>query len=257
MTMQQFIETNGWILTLLQVGVPALVFILTLVTLGVTIRNNKIQHNHKKQRKSIELAQEFVLQTAPYTLICDMCDLNGAINTSNLESVLMEGTYEFTEKELNELFGHHATDLKSIPEIPDTQPIPFLRMLAKHEVDPIRIAFLTNLANSLDLCVMFSIIPAKQDKDAYDLEVKKYKLFVEDNLNSLNCFAMHIITKVAEGKELYNPCHQLFIRFAKYVYPIIAGQYNKLNVKEVNFQYIISLYNIWNTRMVKMHKKVN
>ena len=69
-----------------------------------------------------------------------------------------------------------------------------------------------------------------------------FKSFVFDTMNVLEYFAMSVNQNVAEKEMLYPSLHQTFLKFVKYVYPVICNS----NVEEIEYySNMVKLYNEW------------
>lgn len=81
-----------------------------------------------------------------------------------------------------------------------------------------------------------------------DSDIKKhlanarFKIYLFDTLNVLECFAMSVNQNVSDSEMLYSSLHQTFIKFVHFVYPFICCQNEGENWFYPN---IIQLYQTW------------
>lgn len=70
----------------------------------------------------------------------------------------------------------------------------------------------------------------------------RFKIYLFDTLNVLECFAMSVNQNVSDSEMLYSSLHQTFIKFVHFVYPFICCQNEGENWFYPN---IIQLYQNW------------
>lgn len=83
----------------------------------------------------------------------------------------------------------------------------------------------------------------KNDEKEYkEILNVSFKSFVFDTMNILEYFAMSVNQNVAEKEMLYPSLHQTFLKFVKYVYPVICNS----NIEEIEYySNMVKLYNDW------------
>lgn len=70
----------------------------------------------------------------------------------------------------------------------------------------------------------------------------KFKHIIFDTLNNLECFSMSVNHNVAESEMLYPSLHHTYLKFVRFMYPLICMQNND---EENYYTNVIELYRTW------------
>ena len=211
------------------------------------VSSNK-QHKENSRRASaaeaISIARKFQNTIIPdFTLVSRVLHLTGHKAYFGDNPKLVSSELRFTKEEAIEIFGD---TFEQTSDEYDKRITPTL------------------LGTAAAMSRQVIVTPVKSTKSDVDLSGE-----IERNINQINAFnsvrmallntmewiAMTLNTKVADELVIYQSLHQIFLRYIRLEYPLIASSNCDTNACDQYYTNIITLYKLWASRSLESHHK--
>ena len=233
----QIISTAASILTLLG-------FIFAFVQIVIGNRQHRENARRTAAKEAVDIAKMFQHKIIPdMTIVMSVLVLSGQKKFFGDSEKLCNSELRFTEEEITEIFGTEG--IQHFYEFEKKIDAELLGKAAARSEQVI----IEPRSNPTNDC---------EKAKALQRDVNQKNSFSRTRialLNTMEWVAMTLNTKIASEEVIYQSLHQIFLRYVRMEYPMIALQNTETNACDQYYTNIIQLYKQWSKRESEAREK--